>query len=672
MSRPMKPCHFYRIFDEMQKPLVMNYSSIEECTEMDALDMYIQDHSDVMEKTYMDGVPNITFKDISAYNLDVYVCDMRNNMSSVVESSKVLSQKKYKLTEYLKKSHYKYGMSISPRSTQPQQTSLTEEVVTEGQSVKLNRNTFKIMTLSQLSNSADKLMKSDNRDIVRFGQALKSATDDDFGHLEKYFADISMILFIGGDTLKECMPYIVSSVLYMKDNTPEVYFDKEIKNHRRVIKNRLKPNDDVLRLYYDFLYGVINNTLRIVNESVELSDELLPLLEARQKRYSENFGKRGPRDYTEDLDEEDEDEEETDNDEDNEDNTEEDTTDETDDDTDDTEDTDTDEDTEDEEDGPTDYTKDVEDDEDDTEEDNTNDTEDEEEDSQEEDELQTEGDMDDEPDEVDNEEDNDDSEEDDDRYTENFGKDGPTDYTDEVDTDDTEDTGGTNDDDTSDSDNADNGNTGTTDTVANDTTTDDTQTDVDTENDDSGDNTTSDDENNVTDETQDTQQDDNGLGDEPTDYTQDVGSDSDNTDLSNSDTGEDGEEGDDTTEDDTSEDESSNPSDDSSEGEDRETSVKNYNIRLKLVKLAESIEDILINLSKITYRSSIQNSVLERGIDNITKIKEQIISYMEYNLTADYKQNLYYYTIFMQALQLNLDMLTKNSEMSNNEQKDNK
>ena len=98
--------------------------------------------------------------------------------------------------------------------------------------------------------------------------------------------------------------------------------------------------------------------------------------------------------------------------------------------------------------------------------------------------------------------------------------------------------------------------------------------------------------------------------------------------------------------------------------EDKDTAVKNYNIRLKFKKLAESISDILTNLSSIIYHNPIQNQVLERGIDNIQTIKEQIISYMEFNLSSDYKTNLYYYTTFIQALQLNLDMLTKNSKMS--------
>ena len=52
-----------------------------------------------------------------------------------------------------------------------------------------------------------------------------------------------------------------------------------------------------------------------------------------------------------------------------------------------------------------------------------------------------------------------------------------------------------------------------------------------------------------------------------------------------------------------------------------------------------------------------QTAVLDRCISNLTKVKDELLAYIEFNYSTDYNQNLYYYSTFVQALKLNLDVL---------------
>lgn len=783
----MKPCEYHKIFSSIQ-PDTVKMSSEVPTTEMDALEEYIAENSDIMEKVYVDDKPFIHFKNGLVYGKDIYVCDMRNNLRSLVESSVVMKQKKYKLPEYLSRAGYNYGTKI-PEVEVPTTKSVSEEPVTETKSVKLGKNKYKPMSLKQLQNAADRLMKNKDVNVVRFGETLKDSANDGFTDVMKYLSNVNLILFIGGESLATCMPYIVSSILIIKQDNPEMKVIPELKKQRSIIKSKLKPKDDNLRLYTEFLNQVINDELKYTRESVEIPEEFYSLFESddiddddKEKDDDKDDSdddkdeeKDGDKEEDDDMDD-DEDDKHDDDDKDDHDDEDKDHDSDDDDDSDDMDDNDDnresvteakkkdedeeqddpddentdkenddgpddeegreeekeenkepeeeepkeEEETEDEpyneefgDEGHTDYTKEAEEDEpmpDEEEEpveekkpkplrkirysedfgkngprDYTQDIEDdepEEEEPTDEEPQDTETDNntqeDNQPEEEPKEEEpptEEPTEEEPEEYTEDFGEDGPTDYTQDVE-DEPEEEPQDNPEET-----PDNTNTQPEEPNQNNDTqpqeTDNNQQantpDNNTNQDNANDTNNQPQEDNNLDNNEETQQDDNGLEDGPTDYNNQAGLDADGTatDDGGDTTGDTNEEGGDTGADATADPNGETPATNSG-GTDRDTAIKNYNIRVKFKKLVESISEILQNLSIVMYHNPIQNQVLGRGIENIQSIKEQIISYMEFNLSSDYKTNLYYYTTFIQALQLNLDMLTKNSQMSMEDTKNNK
>lgn len=158
-----------------------------------------------------------------------------------------------------------------------------------------------------------------------------------------------------------------------------------------------------------------------------------------------------------------------------------------------------------------------------------------------------------------------------------------------------------------------------------------------------------------TDEEEPAPEDETGEGDiaedETTDYTEDAGEEG------GDDTGEGGT-GDDTTTDDTTMDDTT-----AEDGETENTIVKNYNLMRKFKELYTTTSDILTSLGSVIYNQSIQNQVLDRGIDNIRKINEYVINYIEMSFSDKYEDNLYHYNIFIQSLKLNLEMLKKNARL---------
>lgn len=138
------------------------------------------------------------------------------------------------------------------------------------------------------------------------------------------------------------------------------------------------------------------------------------------------------------------------------------------------------------------------------------------------------------------------------------------------------------------------------------------------------------------------------VEDETTDYTEDAGEEG------GDDTGEE----DDTTTDDTTMDDTA-----AEDGETENTIVKNYNLMRKFKELYTTTSDILTSLGSVIYNQSIQNQVLDRGIDNIRKINEYVINYIEMSFSDKYEDNLYHYNIFIQSLKLNLEMLKKNARL---------
>lgn len=144
----------------------------------------------------------------------------------------------------------------------------------------------------------------------------------------------------------------------------------------------------------------------------------------------------------------------------------------------------------------------------------------------------------------------------------------------------------------------------------------------------------------------DTGTDDPGAGDDaPTDYT-DAGDDM----------GEDP--GEDTgTTDDTSSDMSDSSTSDSSNNN---IVVKNYSLIKDFEKAYTLIDDINKTIDSTLRASSVENQVLAQVSRNLTSVKEFIKSFVQFHFKDnDYAYNLYYYTLAIQFLKINLAMVEK-------------
>ena len=99
------------------------------------------------------------------------------------------------------------------------------------------------------------------------------------------------------------------------------------------------------------------------------------------------------------------------------------------------------------------------------------------------------------------------------------------------------------------------------------------------------------------------------------------------------------------------------------------SSIRNYNLMIDFQKLYKNLEDILTHLNNVSYTTSIQNSVRDRCMDNLTRLKGEVYSYIDQYYSKDFKVNIYYYTTYIQALKINLEMLHKNSVMLDKDSK---
>lgn len=153
---------------------------------------------------------------------------------------------------------------------------------------------------------------------------------------------------------------------------------------------------------------------------------------------------------------------------------------------------------------------------------------------------------------------------------------------------------------------------------------------------------------------------DDEFNDEPNDYSDSVEGDGSGDDS-------------DTTEDDTSTDDSddmSDSSDDSMESDDENNTlnnnniIKNYNLLMDFQKLHTSLEDILVNLKAASYKTSLQNAILRRVLSNVETLKDEVLSYIEYNFGSNYTQNLYYFNTYIQLLKITLEMMKKMGELN--------
>lgn len=142
--------------------------------------------------------------------------------------------------------------------------------------------------------------------------------------------------------------------------------------------------------------------------------------------------------------------------------------------------------------------------------------------------------------------------------------------------------------------------------------------------------------------------------DEPNDYTDEV--DGDGSDTDDADTGDDDVDTNDTT-----------SETDDNESSDNNINIKNYNLLIEFQKLHTSLEGILQHLQTISYETSIQNSVLKRVSTNIETIKDEVMAYLEFNFSNNYRQNLYYFNMYVQLFRITLEMMNKMDELNNGE-----
>ena len=144
------------------------------------------------------------------------------------------------------------------------------------------------------------------------------------------------------------------------------------------------------------------------------------------------------------------------------------------------------------------------------------------------------------------------------------------------------------------------------------------------------------------------------TGDDTTDYTEDG-------DIGDGETG-------DTTDDTTTDDTMTDDMGGENEEQSQNNSVKNYNLMIDFKRLFTTTSDILTCLGDVVFKHPIQNQVLDRCIQNIQKIKEQVLNYMEFTFSEKYEDNLYHYNIFVQALKLNLEIMKKNSQLGDSDE----
>ena len=139
------------------------------------------------------------------------------------------------------------------------------------------------------------------------------------------------------------------------------------------------------------------------------------------------------------------------------------------------------------------------------------------------------------------------------------------------------------------------------------------------------------------------------MTDDTTDYTEDEGMDG-------------GEDTGDTT-DDTVDDTTTDDMGGQDEEQSQNSIVKNYNLMIDFKRLYTTTSDILSRLGDVVFKNPIQNQVLDRCVQNIQKISEQVLNYMEFTFSTKYEDNLYHYNIFVQALKLNLEIMKKNNQL---------
>lgn len=97
--------------------------------------------------------------------------------------------------------------------------------------------------------------------------------------------------------------------------------------------------------------------------------------------------------------------------------------------------------------------------------------------------------------------------------------------------------------------------------------------------------------------------------------------------------------------------------------------LKNYSVLNNFEKLYNLTKEVSDSMDSVVMPTKLQNTVLAQALKNLNSIKEFIVSYVKFQFSSDnYAQNLYYYNIVLQALNLNLELLKRNRDLEETKQ----
>ena len=92
--------------------------------------------------------------------------------------------------------------------------------------------------------------------------------------------------------------------------------------------------------------------------------------------------------------------------------------------------------------------------------------------------------------------------------------------------------------------------------------------------------------------------------------------------------------------------------------------LKNYSVLTNFEKLYNLTKEVSDSMDSVVMPTKLQNTVLAQALKNLNSIKEFILSYVKFQFSSDnYAQNLYYYNIVLQTLNLNLEILKRNKDL---------
>lgn len=109
---------------------------------------------------------------------------------------------------------------------------------------------------------------------------------------------------------------------------------------------------------------------------------------------------------------------------------------------------------------------------------------------------------------------------------------------------------------------------------------------------------------------------------------------------------------------------------DASGNPDINTLVKNHSLMRDFERIHSLVVDVMNTLNSTLKANPGQNRVLVQVSRNLTNIKDFILNFIQFHFKSDnYQFNLYYYTIIVQLLKLNLAMVEKSTKLGESDNK---